>query len=404
MREMNNSSKTKTIYLDYSAGSPVDKDVLEIMHHYNTEDYGNPTGYHQWGYRAKQDIIQARKQISRVINTALPKEIIFTSSPTESNNLAINGIAHRYKKKGNHIITLETEHLSILNPLKRLQREGYEITKLPVDKFGLVDLEKLKESITDKTILITIQTANLEIGSLQPIKEIGEITKDHGIVFHSDGTASVGYVPTDVQAQNLDLLTLPSNGIHGPKGIAGLYVKAKHRPEPLILGGDQERGLRASVENTPGIMGMAKAYTLAIDDLPKRSKIHTQLRDDLITSIPKTIPNSYLNGHPTKRLPNNIHFRFDYIEGESLTLELDDRGIAVSTGAACAQKTLQPSHVVLALGVPAVQAQGLMQVTFGRYTTKDDIEKLKKALPEVVKRLRILSPLTPPELRKQLTK
>jgi cysteine desulfurase len=246
--------------------------------------------------------------------------------------------------------------------------------------------------------------ANLEIGTLQPIKEIGEIAKKHSIVFHSDGTAAVGQIPTDVQALNLDLLTLPSNGLHGPKGMAGLYVKAKHRPEPLILGGDQERGLRASVENTPGIMGMAKAYTLAMKDFSERTKRHTELRDDLISSISQNISNSYVNGHPTKRLPNNVHFRFDYIEGESLTLELDDRGIAVSTGAACAQKTLQPSHVVLALGVPAVQAQGLMQVTLGRYTTKDDIENLKKALPEIINRLRKLSPLTPPELRKQLTK
>ncbi len=394
---------TRFTYLDYSAGSPVDPEVLDVMNLYHTMEFGNPIGYHQWGYRAKEAIEKARENIAATINAELPKEILFTSSPTESNNLAILGIAHRYKKKGNHIITLETEHLSILNPLKKLQREGYEITKLSVDEFGLFDLEKLKENITDKTILITIQTANLEIGTLQPIKEIGEIATDKGIVLHSDGSAAVGQIPMDVQDHQLDLLTLPSNQIHGPKGMAGLYIKAKHRPEPVILGGDQERGLRAGIENTPGIMGMAKAYELAKRDLPQRSKKHILLRDDLITFFLKNIPDSHLNGHPVKRVPNNVHMRFDYIEGESLTLELDYRGIGVSTGAACAQKTLQPSHVILALGVKPEQAQGLMQVTMGRPTTKEDSENLKKALPDVVKRLRILSPLTPRELRKELS-
>lgn len=380
------------VYLDYQSAKPIDLRVIEEMTPYFYYKFGNPSSLHKIGDDATDILDKCRQTIANFIN-AKKEEIIFTSGATESNNLAIIGYALRNKAKGNHILISEIEHISIHNIAKYLSKIGFNVSKIPVDPYGSVNLKKIKERITDKTILISIGYANNEIGTIQQISEIGRLCKENNIAFHSDAVAAQGLVPIDVEKDNIDLLTLSSNDIYGPKGLGILYIRKGIRINPLIIGGGQERGLRSGSENIPGIVGMAKAVEIMqaeMDEEVKRLKVY---RDRLIDNILGNIPKSHLNGHPTNRLSNNAHFRFEGIEGEALLLSLKDKGISVSTGSACTSKTLESSHTLIALGLLHEEAHGSLELTSGRFTKKEDIDLVLEVLPQVVERLRKLSPL-----------
>lgn len=380
------------VYLDYQSSKPVDPRVIEAMQPYFYTTFGNPSSLHSSGDKATTILDQSRRIIANFIH-AQPDEIIFTSGATESNNLALIGYAMRNKNKGNHILVSEIEHISIHNIAKYLEKNGFTVSKIPVDQYGRVGLRKIEERITEKTILISIGYANNEIGIIQPIAEIGKLCKKKGIAFHSDAVAAEGLVSIDVKKDNIDLLTLSSNDIYGPKGVGVLYGAKGFRMTPIIIGGGQENGLRSGTENIPGIVGMAKAAEIIQKEMAEEVKRFQGYRDRLIENILKTIPRSHLNGHPTERLPNNAHFRFDGVEGESLLLSLNDKGIAASTGSACSSKTLEPSHTLIALGLLHEEAHGSLEFTCGRFNRDEDIDAALKALPEVVERLRNLSPL-----------
>ena len=384
--------------MDHAAGIPVDPKVFEAMKPYFMENYGNPSSSHSFGASAKNVLMESREKVARLIGIERPKEVIFTSGGTESNNLAIKGVAYRNKNKGNHIITTTIEHISVINICKHLQKQGFEITYIPVDKQGMVDPERLKDAITDKTILISVMYANGEIGTIQPIKEIGKIAHENQIYFHVDAVAAAGKVPINVEEENIDLLSISSNDMYGPKGMGALYIKKGTRIQPVIQGGGQERGLRSGTENIPGIVGMGKAAEIAQKEMEGEGKRLSQLRDKLIKGVLDTIKRSYLNGHPTKRLPNNANLRFSYIEGESLILGLDMLGIQVSSGSACTSKTLEPSHVLLAIGLAHEEAHGSLVFTLGKQNSEENVDYVLEVLPGVVKRLRAMSPLTPKEM------
>ncbi len=388
----------RNVYLDHGAGNPLDPKVLEAMKPYFMEKYGNPSSAHSFGNNAKVALAAAREQVAQLVGAEKPKEIIFTSGGTESNNLAIKGAALRNKAKGNHIITTALEHISVVNICKYLQKQGFEISYIPVDKQGVVDLKKLEESITDKTVLISVIYANGEIGTIQPISEIGKLARDNQIIFHVDAIAATGKVPINVKEENIDLLSISSNDIYGPKGVGALYIRTGVKVLAVNQGGGQERGLRSGTENIPGIVGMGKAAVLAKKNMVAEGKRLTELRDKLIKGVVDKIAYSFLNGHPTKRLPDNANLRFSYIEGESLILGLDMLGIQVSSGSACASKTLEPSHSLLAIGLAHEEAHGSLVFTMGKETTEEDVDYVIEALPDVVKRLRALSPLTPKEI------
>jgi cysteine desulfurase len=307
----------------------------------------------------------------------------------------------RQKKKGNHIIISEIEHISILNLGKYLERQGFRVSRVAVDRFGKIRLDKLEKLITDETILISISTASNEVGTLQPTAEISKIAQEKGVLFHTDAVSSESVIPIDVQEVPIDLITLSSNDIYGPRGVGALFLKKGVRVNPIIIGGGQERGMRSGSENVPGIVGFAKAAEIAKEEMPKESEKLKILRDKLIKNVLNTIPKSYLNGHPEKRLPHNAHFRFDYIEGESLILTLKEHNIAAATGSACSSKTLEASHTLIAMGLLHEEAHGSLLVSLGRTTREPDVDKLIEVLPNEVKRLRKLSPLTPPELLKK---
>ena len=382
----------KGIYFDYQSSKPVDPRVVETMLPYFHDKFGNPSSLHREGDQATEVLESCRGDIAKFIN-ADKDEIIFTSGATESNNLALIGFALRNKNKGNHVIISEIEHISIHNIAKFLEKNGFEVTRLPVDQYGRISLEKLRSRMTDKTILVSIGYANNEIGTVQPVVEIGNLCREKGVVFHSDAVAAEGLLPIDVKKNNLDLLTLSSNDIYGPKGLGVLYVKKGIRLNTLMIGGGQERGLRSETENIPAIVGMRKAVEILREEMDSEVKRFVQYRDKLIQGILERIPRSHLNGHPQHRLPNNAHFRFDGIEGESLLLSLKDKGISVSTGSACTSRTLEPSHTLIALGLLHEEAHGSLQLTCGRFNQDSDAEKVIEALPGVVERLRKLSPL-----------
>ncbi len=392
------SQNARRIYMDYSAGKPVDSRVTEAMLPYFNLHYGNPSSVHTLGQEAKQALEKSREAVARLINSEKPEDIVFTSGATESNNLAIRGIANRNKKLGNKIITSSIEHMSIVNPCKLLIRNGFQVAFLPVDNSGLLDLEKLKEELDDQTILVSIVYANPEIGTIEPIKEISKIVHMKKAFLHVDATAASGQIPIDVQEENIDLMTISSNDMYGPKGVGALYIKAGTTIEPINQGGGQERGLRSGTENIPGIVGFAKAAEIVKNEMSNESKRLTLLRNNLIEALIEPIPNAYLNGHPTSRLPNNVSVRYSFIEGESILLSLDIMGVYASSGSACAAKTLQPSHVLLALGLKPEDAHGSLMLTLGRENTQEDVDKLKSIMPDIVKRLRAMSPLTPKEL------
>jgi cysteine desulfurase len=384
--------------MDNGAGMPLDTRVFEAMKPYFFEKYGNASSVHSFGNEAKQALATARQQVADLIGAEKPQEIVFTSGGTESNNLAIKGATLRNKKKGNHIITSAVEHISVVNICKYLQKEGFDVTFIPVDKQGVVYLEKLKEAVNDQTILISIIYANGEIGTIQPVKEIGNLAKEHKIIFHADGVAAAGKIPINVQDENIDILSFSSNDMYGPKGVGTLYVRRGTKLMAVDQGGGQENGLRSGTENIPGIVGMGKAAELAKKEMSSESKRLIGLRDKLIKGVTDSVPYSFLNGHPKKRLPNNANLRFSYIEGESLILGLDMNGIQVSSGSACTSKTLQPSHVLTAIGLPHEEAHGSLVFTLGKQNKPEDVDHVLEVLPDVVKRLRALSPLTPKEI------
>ncbi len=385
----------RKVYMDYASTTPVDKEVLEEMLPYFDNIYGNASSIHNYGRDAFDAIEVTREQVGSLLN-ANPDEIIFTSGGTESDNLGIKGVAFNNKKKretkGYHIITSEVEHPAVLETCKHLEKLGFNVKYLPVDKYGLINPNDLEVAISKNTFLVTIMFGNNEIGTIEPVKEIGKITNQHDILFHTDAVQAIGKVPIDVNELNIDLLSISSHKIYGPKGTGALYVRNGVKLQTIAHGGGQEKGLRSSTHNTPGIVGLGKACELGKKRMSKDVSHLTKLRDILINEIQK-IEQCYLNGHPEKRLSNNAHFRFVAIEGESLNLMLDDKGIAASTGSACSSKKLQASHVLLAIGLNPEEAHGSIRLTLGRMSTKDDIEYVANALPEVVQKLRKMSPL-----------
>jgi cysteine desulfurase len=382
----------KQVYLDYQSAKPVDPRVVKEMTPFFTEKYGNPSALHTIGDEGTDALETSRKSIAEFIN-ADEDEIIFTSGATEAINMGIIGYALRNQRKGNHIIISEVEHISIHNIAKHLERSGFEVSRVPVDHYGRVNLRKLEQRITDKTILMAIGYASNEIGTIQPIHEIGKLAEERDIALFSDAVAAEGLLPIDVRKDRVNLMALSSNDIYGPKGVGVLYMQKKFRINPITIGGGQERGLRSGSEDIPGIVGMSAAAEIMKKEMPNEVKRFTVYRDRMIKQIIEDIPDSHLNGHPTERLASNTHVRFDGIEGESILLSFKDRGIAISTGSACTSKTLEPSHTLIATGLLHEEAHGSLQITTGRFTTDSDIDSVLEAVPEIVTRLRELSPI-----------
>jgi cysteine desulfurase len=382
----------KYVYLDYAATTPTDPQVIKAMQPYFFEKFGNASSIYALGQEAKKAVEDARATLASFLG-AKPEEIIFTSGGTESDNLAIKGAAFVLRNKGNHIITTVIEHHAVSEPCKFLQKLGFNITCVGVDKEGLVSPEDIGRAVTDKTILISVMHANNEIGTIQPIAEIGRLAGEKGIYFHSDAVQTVGHIPVNVRDLNVDLLSLSGHKFYGPKGVGALYVRKGTRLESLLHGGDQEKGLRASTYNTPGIAGMARAIELCRENMEKEAEFQAALRDRLIREIPKNISEVRLNGHALRRLANNVNFSIKYIEGESILLNLDLAGIACSTGSACTSASLEPSRVLLAIGLPHEIAHGSLRITLGRWTKESDIDYLLENLPKIVEKLRAMSPL-----------
>lgn len=379
------------VYMDNASGAPVDKRVIEAMLPYFKTQIGNPASLHTSGINARRALEASRESVATLIK-AQSKEIIFTSGGTESNNIALRGAAHRKKKKGNHIITTAIEHMSVVNTCKDLQREGFEVTTVPIDKDGLVDPKRIDHEITDQTILISCMYANGEIGTIQPIAEIGIIARNRDIVFHVDAIAAAGKIPIDVQRDNIDLLSISANDLYGPKGVGALYARTGVPLRPVMTGGGQEKGLRSGSENIPGIVGMGKACELAKLEMESCANQMENLREKLIEGI-GNIKYAYLTGHRTKRLPNIASLRFSFIEGESIIMSLSDLGIEASTGSACSVKTLEPSSVLIAIGLRHEEAHGSLLLSLNKWNTEEEVDKVLESLPIVVDRLRALSPL-----------
>jgi len=379
----------KKIYLDHAATTPVDGEVLEAMQPYFLEKFGNASSLHDYGQEARKAVENSRKIAAKFLN-ARQNEIIFTSGGTESDNLALKGIAFANKSKGNHIITSKIEHPAILKPCKWLENHGFKVTYLDVDKDGLINLKDVEKAITKDTILISIMTANNEIGTIEPIEEIGKICKKHKIYFHTDAVQAFGKIPIDVKKLNIDLLSASSHKLYGPKGVGLLYVKQNVNIEPVQHGGGHESGLRSGTENTAGIVGFAKAIELASKNMKKEAEREIKLRDKIIKSLLK-IEGVKLNGHPEKRLLNNVNVSIKGIEGEALLIRLNDKGIAVSTGSACSTKSLKPSHVLTSIGLTAEQAHGSLRITLGKDNTEQDIDYVLEQLKKIINSLRKIS-------------
>lgn len=383
--------KSKKIYFDYAATTPVDARVLKAMLPYFKEKFGNTMSIHWFGQEAKLALEKSRKIVADLMG-AKPEEIIFTSSATESNNLALKGIALAHKNKGRHIIISPIEHPCIMESAKWLKAQGFEIEKVPVDKYGIVDLSKLKKAIRKDTILVSIIHASNEIGTIQPIAEIGKICREKKVYFHTDAVQSFGKIPIDVKKMNIDLLTASSHKMYGPKGAGCLFIREGIKIEPLLHGGGQERGIRSSTVNVASIVGFAKACEICKKEMKRESKRLTKLRDKLIKSVLKNIKETKLNGHPKLRLPNNTNFSFYGVEGEALVMQLDLEGFAVSTGSACSSTKLEPSYVLLAIGLTPSGAYSSLRITLGRQTTEKQVNQLIKVLPKAVSKLREISP------------
>lgn len=382
----------RKVYLDNAATTALSPRVLEAMLPYFTQHYGNPSSVHAFGREAKQGLDRARDQVAKALHCE-PSEVIFTGCGTESDNTVLLGVAQRYGDKGKHIITTNVEHHAILHTCEYLEKQGYSVTYLPVDQDGLVTAEQVAAAIRPDTILVSIMFANNEVGTIMPIQEIGAVCKEKGVLFHTDAVQAVGHIPVDVQAMHIDMLSLSAHKFHGPKGVGALYCRKGIRLPSYIMGGAQERGRRAGTENVAGIVGLGAAIQLATEQLEENRAKMTALRDRLMTGIQARISEVKLNGHPTNRLPNNVNFSFKYIEGESILLMLDMNGIAASSGSACTSGSLDPSHVLLALGLPHEIAHGSVRLTLGDETTEEDIDYTIDVLEKTVARLRAMSPL-----------
>ena len=382
------------VYLDNAATTRVHPDVLQAMLPYFTEYYGNPSSPHTFAQEAAAGISRARSQVAKALNAVSPDEIIFTGGGSESDNMVLRGVAAAYASKGRHIITSAVEHHAVLHTLEAMEREGLvEVTYLPVDEYGRVAVEDVAAAIREDTILVSIMYANNEVGTIMPVAEIGALCRARGVLFHTDAVQAVGHVPVDVQAQCIDLLSLSAHKFHGPKGVGALYVKKGVRVPALILGGGQERKKRAGTENVPGIVGLGAAIQRACEHMQENAAHMCALRDRLIAGIPAAIPDVKLNGHPTDRLPGNVNFSIRYIEGESILLMLDINGVAASSGSACTSGSLDPSHVLLAMGLSHEVAHGSLRLTLSEFTTEQEIDYVVDLLPKVAKRLRDMSPL-----------
>lgn len=383
---------TKRVYVDNSATTPMHPQVLEEMLPYFTERFGNPSSIHSFGREGKQAMDRARDRVAKSLGAG-SGEIYFTGSGTEADNWALKGTAYANRDRGNHIITSKVEHHAVLHACKYLERYGFDVTYLDVDEYGMVNPEDLKKAIKDSTILISIMFANNEIGTIQPVEEIGKIAKEKGIYFHTDAVQAMGNTAIDVGRQNIDLLSISAHKIRGPKGVGALYIKKGVKIDNLVHGGAQERKKRSGTENIASVVGLGRAAQLASDNLEGHVRKMTLLRDRLIDGIRERIEHVRLNGHPTQRLPNNINFSFDFIEGEALLLSLDMVGIAASSGSACTSGSLDPSHVLLATGLCHETAHGSLRISLGDINTGEDIDYILEQLPPIVERLRKLSPL-----------
>ena len=377
----------KNVYMDYAATTYVKPEVLEEMMPFFTEKYGNPSSFYGISRETKMAIDKARNRVAKALNCDL-NEVYFTGGGSEADNWAIKGIASAHRKKGNHIITTKIEHHAVLHTCEYLEKQGFEVTYLNVDKEGFIDLEELKNAITDKTILVSIMFANNEIGTIQPIKEIGKICRERKVFFHTDAVQAVGNIPIDVKEMNIDLLSLAGHKIYGPKGIGALYIRKGVRIDNLIHGGGQERARRAGTENTPSVVGLGKAIELATENLEEHNKKLVVLRDKLIDGLLK-VPHTRLNGpRGDKRLPGNVNITFEFIEGESILLSLDFEGVCASSGSACTSGSLDPSHVLLAIGLPHELAHGSLRLTLGDGSTEEDVDYVLDVVPPIIERLR----------------
>lgn len=380
------------IYLDYAATTPTHPDVVQAMLPYFTDVFGNPSTPYAYGQEARKAVEEARNKVASLIN-AQSEEIVFTSGGTEADNFAIEGVAYANENAGNHIITTSIEHHAVIEPCKFLEKRGFTVTYLPVDKYGLVNPQDVKKAITDKTILISVMHANNEVGTIEPISEIGKIAKERGIIFHTDAVQTVGHIPVDVDELGVDLLSISAHKLYGPKGIGALYIKKGTRLAPFIHGGQQERRQRAGTENTPAIVGFGKAAEIAAEEMTDEVKRLTFLRDKFITGLLGQVDDLQLNGHPTKRLPNNINVSIDSAKGELMLLNLEAEGIYASAGSACSSSNPEPSHVLLALGLSPEQARSALRFTLGRGTTENSIEQVLEVLPHIIDKAMVMSEL-----------
>jgi len=388
----NGNKPERKVYLDYIATTPVLPEVLEAMLPYFSNIYGNPQSFHSWGDEPGEAMEKAREQVAALVGGS-PDEIVFTSTGSEANNLAVKGLAQGQIEKGRHIVVSAIEHFSVLNAVRTLEKAGFELTVLPVDKYGLVDPDEVARNIRKDTILVSIMHANGEVGTIQPIAEIGKRVKEAGVLFHTDAVASTGNIPVNVNELRVDALSLAANQFYGPKGAAALWIRKRTRLIPLIDGGVQEGGRRPGTENVPAIVGMGKAAELAIRDMPSRMGRFSQLRDRLINGLLTAIEHTILTGHPTQRLPHIASFCVEFIEGEAMLLLLNMQGIAASSGSACTSRALKASHVLIAMGIPHEIAQGSLLFSLGLDNNENDIDYVVKKMPPIVDRLRQMSPL-----------
>ena len=382
----------KKIYLDHAATTPTDPEVVAAMLPYFNQAYGNPSSIHSLGQEARLAVEHARAEVAALIG-ARADEVIFTGSGTEADNLAIIGAAYANEHKGSHIITTSIEHHALLEACHFLEKRGFHLTVVPVDRHGLVDPAAVRNAITDMTILISVMHANNEVGTIQPVAEIGRIARKHGVCFHTDAVQTAGHIPVNVDELAVDMLAMSAHKLYGPKGVGALYVRQGTRISPFLHGGGQERGLRASTENVPGIVGFGKAAQIALLQLENESSSLTVMRDALISGLSQRIDNIHLNGHPTRRLPNNVNLSVEFVEGEALAVNLDLEGIAASTGSACSSTDMEPSHVLTAMGIRADLSRGSLRFSLGKTTTEQDVDKVLTVLPRIVERLRAVSPL-----------
>ncbi len=384
----------KRIYMDHNATTPLREEALEAMLPYLREEFGNASSLHSFGTRARRAVEATREEVAAALG-ARAREIIFTGCGTESDNQAIKGVAFANRDKGNHVITSRIEHKAVLQTCQYLEKQGFRVTYLPVDEYGLVNPDEVAQAITDRTVLVSVMFANNEVGTIQPVAEIAQVCREKGVYFHTDAVQVVGKLPIDVVKLGVDLLSLSAHKFYGPKGVGALYVRKGVKIDPLLHGGHQERGRRAATENVAGIVGLGKAIELRLGEMEVEAKRLTTLRERLYTGLVARVDHVYLNGHPTQRLPGTLNVCFEYIEGEGIIMGLDLAGVAVSSGSACTSATLSPSHVLLAMGVHPAVAQGSIRFGLGRENTEEDVDYVLETLPPIIERLRAMSMFSP---------